>query len=172
MGEIQKENKELKNTIEFVDKYLNYNIINHLQNITNTYCHNKKINNYPLVVRHSHGCFSRYKSEKRLINIIEQIKKFVHNAKQNGQFKMYQTRGFCEYKLLSKYCKQNNIEHSIIINDKIKTNKLLSITQYTYNNYSEDDLMKSVFVNEKVPTIYIKVKNTCKIVIEDIEELD
>ena len=51
------------------------------------------------------GALEQKKPDLNYNFIIEQIKKFVHNAKQNGQFKMYQTRGFCEYKLLSKYCK-------------------------------------------------------------------
>lgn len=42
MEQMQKEKEKLKNTIEFIDKYLNYNIVNYLHDITNTYCNNKK----------------------------------------------------------------------------------------------------------------------------------
>ena len=71
--------------------------------------------------------------------------------------KKYQVRGYYEYKIIKKYCIENNINHDLIIDENILTNKVINIKQYITDYDHENNLKKLIVENEKIPTIYIKI---------------
>ena len=130
--------------------YKNYNLENNLKKITQTYDFNGNITDTDFLYFNYNNAYE--KSSKRINNIINQI-----NNKRNGIIKKYQVRGYYEYKIIKNYCIENNIIHDLIIDENILTNKVINIKQYITDYDHENNLQKLIVVNEKIPTIYIKI---------------
>lgn len=130
----------------------NYNIVQHLQDITTTYdfTTNKEIPTTNLHFNYYGACD---KSAKRLRTILDQIK----NRKPGATSRKYQVRGWYEYKVVHNYCTEHNICHELIIDDSVLTNKVTSIHQWVTDYDYENNLRRIEVENEKVPTMYVKV---------------
>ena len=128
----------------------NYNLENNLKKITQTYDFNGNITDTDFLYFNYNNAYE--KSSKRINSIINKI-----NNKKNGIIKKYQVRVYYEYKIIKNYCIENNINHDLIINENILTNKVINIKQYITDYDHENNLQKLIVVNEKIPTIYIKI---------------
>lgn len=139
-------NKDPK-IVEFIEQNYNiYNLDTYLNSITITI--GKYADEYNQLT--SNGYIQNYitKSCNRLYNILIQI----NNIK--GSNKMYQVRGFYEYKIIKKYCQLNNIKHELIISDTLVTNKVIKIEQYVYG---DGDGIHHKGFQKKVPCLYVKI---------------
>ena len=125
--------------------YKNYNLENNLKKITQTYDFNGNIIDTDFLYFNYNNAYE--KSSKRINIIINQI-----NNKKNGIIKKYQVRGYYEYKIIKKYCIENNINHDLIIDENILTNKVINIKQYIIDYDHENNLQKLIVENEKIPT--------------------
>ena len=131
----------------------NYQLENHLRQITQTYCNNEATNKATCTTVLHYNYHNAYKKSARRIQIIlHQI-----NHKKKGVVKTYQIRGYYEYKIVKKYCMEQNIKHELITNNQVLTNKVVQIKQYVSDYDYENNLCKLVVENEKLPTMYIKV---------------
>ena len=94
------------------------------------------------------------KSLKRLYDVINNIDKYVKST-NTQKSKQYQIRGYYEYKIVSKYCELNKIEHELIMSETQTTNKVVNIIQNCYCGDGEPVVHKGI--NRKVPCMYIKI---------------
>jgi len=135
--------KKRPDIIEFLRQNCNYNLYKYLNSITETI--GTYADEYSSLT--SHGSIKK-KSFERLYNILEQI----NNIK--GSNKVYQVRGYYEYKIVKKYCDMNNIKSKLIVSEDLFTNKVIKIKQYVYG---DGDGIHHEGYSKKVPCLYVKI---------------
>jgi hypothetical protein len=158
-----------ENISKFLIKYCNDNLENYLNRIvvdTGEIWGGKSIKSPGNILNY------KEKSFKRMYYIISQINKFI-NSSTYILSKKYQVRGYYEYKIVSKYCKFNNIKHEFIKSDNNFTNKIIKLEQYCF--YGEDEPVLHKGHHIKVPCIFIKVyknENIIQVDKNDINDID
>jgi len=139
--------KQNLNIINFLHENRNYNLGKYLNSITETIGIYADEYGNRLV---SDGYIENYKNKSfnRLYNILDRISKI------NGSNKVYQVRGYYEYKIIKKYCDINNIRNELIVSDTLVTNKVIKIKQYVYG---DGDGIHHKGFSKKVQCLYVKI---------------